>query len=213
MPGLPSPILTSSQIIGTPWRRHTLVQLCEEAVRRHHEAAVGQDGLDDQAGDGAGRQMLLGEVQAVRDVGVDATAGRSKRIGVGQEDDVGVGRRSRIDVDAGDAHGDADAAVIAVFERDDGAPPRGVPAGPQCDIVGVRAGVPEIDPPFTGAGDQRQQILGQPDRIGMDRRQTTGARCVAYRSADRFGDGGVAVARARTPSRSPTSPAAHGRRE
>jgi hypothetical protein len=36
------------------------VQLRKEAVRRNHKPAVGQNRLDDQAGDGAGREVLLG---------------------------------------------------------------------------------------------------------------------------------------------------------
>ncbi len=69
-----------------------LVQAGEEAVGRHDQAAVGQDRLDDQAGDGAAAQMLLGEVEAGGDVGVDRhRAPGRKGLGYGRNTASGSG--------------------------------------------------------------------------------------------------------------------------
>ena len=70
--------------------RHTVttaqfVQPRQEAVRRYHQAAVGKDRFDDQAGDRPGGQILLGEIQAGLDVGVDVIAARPERVGIRQE--------------------------------------------------------------------------------------------------------------------------------
>ena len=170
-----------------------VVKLCQEPVRRHHQPAVGQDRLDDQAGDGPGREVLLGEVKARGDVGIDIAAGGPERVGVGQENDIGIRCRPGVDVHARDAHGDADAAVIAVLERDHRALARSVPAGPKGDIVRVRSRVAQIDSSFTAARHERQQVLGKAHRIGMHRRQPACAWRRAHCPADGFGDGGVAV--------------------
>jgi hypothetical protein len=74
VPGRPRPILTSSQIIGTPWARHRSCRRRKETVGWHHQPAVGQDRLDDQAGDGPGRQMLVDEIQTLGDIGIDTRA-------------------------------------------------------------------------------------------------------------------------------------------
>ena len=133
-----------------------VVQLCQEAVGRDHEATVGQNRLDDQAGDGSGRKVLLGEVQAFGEVGVDTRGRRPKGVGVRQEHRIGVRSRSRVDVHARDAHGDPDAAVIAVLERDDRTLSRRVPTCPQSDIVGVRSRMAQIDSPFSATRHQGQ---------------------------------------------------------
>ena len=90
--------------------------------------------------------------------------------------------------------------------------PGRVPARPQRDVVGVGSRVPQVDPSFAGAGNQRQQILGQAHRIGVHRRQAARARRRAHGAADRLDDGRVAVARARSPSRWPTGRAVRDRR-
>ena len=113
--------------------------------------------------------MFLGEREAGRDVLADVSTDGSKGVGVGQEDGVRVRRRTGIDVHAGHAHRDPDTTVVAVLECDDGALSAGVPARPQRHVVGVGAGVAEVYPSLTGTGDQRQEVLGEPHRIGMYR--------------------------------------------
>ncbi len=169
------------------------VQLRQEPVRRHHQPAVGQNRLDDQAGDGPGRQVLGCEIQAFGDVGVDIAARGPKRVGVREENDVGVRCRPGIDVHTRDAHRNADTAVIAVLECDHRALARRVPAGPQGDIVGVRSRVAQIDSPFATPRHQREQVLGKANGIGMHRRQPACSRRRTHGPADGFGDRGVAV--------------------
>ena len=53
--------------------------------------------------------------------------------------------------------------------------------------------MPQVHPSLTAAGDQREQVLGQAHRIGMDGGQPTGARHGAHRTAHRLDDRRVTV--------------------
>ena len=213
VPGRPRPILTSSQIIGTPCARHSS---CSRARKP-------SGGTTSPPSDRIGstiRQAMVPPLRCCsassRQAATSASippSGPAER-GWGTAGTPHRGRRhARVDVHAGDAHRDADAAVVAVLEGDDGAPPGGVPAGPQRDVVGVGSRVPQIHPSLAGAGDQRQQILGQarPNR-GAPRTSPPEPGAVADRPADRFDDGRVAVPEPASPSTSPTGRAVRDRR-
>ena len=212
VPGLPSPILTSSQIIGTPCGG--TARAGARGSRRAARSSRRRTGSARRSGRRWCRRLRCCSAssrQAVTSASMPPGPGR-KGLGYGRKTASGSGWRTGVDVHAGNAHRHADTAVVAVLERDDGAPPGGVPAGPQRDVVGVGARVPQVHPPFAGAGDQREQVLGEAHRIGVDRGQATGARRRPHRPADRLDDRRVAVAEAATPSRSPTGRAARARR-
>ena len=116
-----------------------------------------------------------------------------KGLGYGRKTASGSAWCPGVDVYARDAHRNAYAAVIAVLERDDGAPTGSVPACPQCDVVGIGTGVAQIHAALAAPGDQREQILGEANRIGMDGGQTTRTGCGAHRAAHRLDHRGMAV--------------------
>jgi hypothetical protein len=133
----------------------------EEAVRWNDQAAVGEDRFHEQAGDVPAGEGVVEGGEDLR-VAVRFPVG----IGIRREEDVAVrGDAAGLDMDPRGLHRDADAAVVAVLEREHLRATRGVHGGPDGDVVGVGPGVAEVDAPITGAGREVQELLGQRDGV------------------------------------------------
>jgi hypothetical protein len=72
--------------------------------------------------------------------------------------------------------------VVAVLEGDDATPSGGVAGGAEGDVVGVGAGVAEVDPPVPSGGrDEVEQLLGEADgvRVGAGEQGGAGGAAMA----------------------------------
>ena len=210
------PTLTSSHTSGTPAARHasctarrkpsggTTSPPSERIGSTIRQATLPVASAPDRCEGGGG-------------IGLDRRRGQGGT-GSGTARAPGPDRRvAGLDLLAGDAHRQSQPAVVAVLERDDGAPARRMPAGAQGDVVGVGAGMAEIDaalPAALGGRHPGEQILGEADRVRVDRGEAARTGRGAHRAGDGLHDGGMAMAEAgRRPRRGEVDELAAGRIE
>ena len=148
----------------------TILDGLEKAGRRHDEAAVRHQGLDEDGGDlggrTAGRELIVEKGQHL--VRAESPA---IRVGIREKQQSGARQGVRHGGVTADAHRSREISVIGADEGNEAAPSgRGLQHAHGA-IVGIRTGVAEPDAPVGLPGRQLQQIFGEAHRLAVRERE------------------------------------------